>query len=244
MEVRMSRLSLAAIMVLGITLAASVAARQGTFEYWKAGARTTSKKSAQPPSHSTSRQTSSAARSPSPPTVPSWTEAWFSDPNLVRRRIGEMSEAMANPMIGETYPLPRGGGFVCTQPEGSVTPSGGLVCVLQCTGPELGGRRYNWFYMAGSAGMPTLERVRWAIVPPRSTPRAPWRPFFFALTDSLSRVMGQPVWSGPDSMGATWNWKGRVTTMRLHAVPTRVDSVDMECVAERLAKGDDRGLAP
>ena len=134
---------------------------------------------------------------------------------------------------------------MCAQTgDGGSPAEGGLTCVLQCVGPEVGGRRYNSFYVSGSGAIPTLDRVRWVILAPRSTPRAPWRAFFLVLADSLSCAIGQAVWAGPDSMEAAWNCKGYTATMRLHEAPTRVDSLEMECVSERLAKSGGREQMP
>ena len=155
-----------------------------------------------------------------------------------------MTEALTIPMIGQTYPLPRGGGFVCSRPDGGRPSEGGLSCVLECVGMELGARRRNWFYASASEPAPTLDRVRWVILAPRGTPRAPWRALFLVLSDSLSAAMGRPTWSGADSTDAMWTSEGFTTAMRLHGDPNGVDSLEMECVSERLATSDPREQTP
>ncbi|HET9951130.1 MAG TPA: hypothetical protein VFS09_04975 [Candidatus Eisenbacteria bacterium] len=232
----MNRLGIAAIVLLGITLTPTVAAPQGIYEYWKAGTKRSRSKAALPSGHA--RAGASGASAPSAPAraITPWTPAWFSDSTLVRRRIGEMTEAMTVPMIGQTFPLPRGGGFVCTRREGGEPPAeSGLTCVIECAGPELGGRRHNWFYAGGASGTPTLDRVRWLILAPPSSAGAPWRAFVRAVADSLSREMGPPAWAGPDSTVATWRGLDYRTTVRLHGDSARVDSLEVECVSERLA---------
>jgi hypothetical protein len=227
---------MAAIVVLGLMLSATEASTQGIFEYWKAGTKRGPSRSASPHGHAHPGPTGSPAPSPPAPAITGWTVAWFSDSTLVRRRVGETIEALRVPMIGQTFPLPRGGGFACTRLESGAAPAAGdLVCVIECAGPELGGRRQNWFYADGADGTPTLDRVRWLITAPPSSPRAPWRAFVRAVADSLSRAMGPPAWSGPDSMDVAWNGPDYATTIRLHATPTPVDSLEIECVSKRLA---------
>jgi hypothetical protein len=235
----MSRRGLVAMGVFGVALAASAAvAHQGIFEYWKSGARTRRSGSATTRGQANPRQTSPSAPAPSAatPATPSWTEAWFADSTRVHRRLAEMVQVLKAPMVGETYPLPKGGGFVCSRIEGEgVSGSAGLTCVLRCAGPELGGRRQNWFYADRSDGVPVLDRVRWSIAAPRPSPAAAWRDFLVALTDSITAVMGPPARGGADSTHVAWSWGGRRTTLRLHGGPAKVDSLEIECLSDRLA---------
>jgi hypothetical protein len=235
----MSRRGLVAMGVLGIALAASAAAaRQGIFEYGKAGARTRRSGSTTTRGQASPRQTGPQTSAPSAaaPTTPSWTEAWFADATLVRKRLADIVQAVKVPMIGETYPLPKGGGFVCSRIEGNgASAGGGLTCVLRCDGPELGGRRRNWFYVDRPDGAPVLDRVRWSMPAPRPTPSARWHEFFVALADSITSVMGPPAQGSADGAGVAWSGGGYRTSLRLHGGPAKVDSMEIECLSDRLA---------
>jgi hypothetical protein len=241
----MSRHGFVAFLVLGVLLAASVAARPGIYEYFKAGTKRSRTKAALPRGHGRAHDGNVASPGRPGVTVVPWSDDWFADSTLVRRRVADMTEALTIPMIGQTFPLPRGGGFVCTRVEGGDgVAAGGLACVIECTGPELGGRRHNWFYASDADPAPTLDRVRWVIVAPAPAPRERWRALVAAVADSLSRAMGPPTWIGPDRMAATWNFHGRTTTMRLHGAAERVDSLDMESVSERLGTRGERARTP
>ena len=232
----MGRFGIATIVILGLATGASASSAQGIFEYWKAGTKRGPARPASPHGHPHAGQTGAAAPSSHPPAVAPWTETWFSDSTLVHRRVAETIEALSVPMIGQTFPLPRGGGFACTRLESGAAPAeGDLACVIECVGPELGGRRHNWFYEGGESNVPTLDRVRWLIVAPPASPRAPWRAFVRAVSDSLSRTMGPPSRSDPDSLDVSWSGREYATTLRLHASPACVDSLEIECVSQRLA---------
>ena len=232
----MRRIGLLAVVGLGLTLAPTAASSQGIYEYWKAGTKRGPSRSALAHGHARAGQTSAPAPSASASTVVPWTSGWFSDSMLVGRGVGEMVEALTVPMIGQSFPLPRGGGFVCTRLDESSPPAaGGLTCVIECVGPELGGRRHNWFYAGGENGTPALDHVRWLILAPSASPRGSWRAFVHAVADSLAPAMGRPAWSVPDSLEVGWTCRDYATTMRLHATATRVDSLEIECVSNRLA---------
>ncbi len=241
----MNRRHLAAIALLGITLATSAAAHQGIFEYWKAGARRGRSKSSLPAPGSRASQPDATerARSARPPAP--WTDAWFSDSTLIKRHLTTMTGSLTVPMIGQGFPLPRGGGFVCSRLEGNNEPADGrLACIIECIGPELGGRRWNRFYVSASDPTPTLDHVRWLVLARHATPPAPLRAFYLALAESLSGVMGQPEWTRPDSAQATWRGKEYTTTMRYHGDPAGVDSLEMVSISERLAASDHRARTP
>ena len=241
----MDRRCFITIAALGITLAASAAARPGIYEYFKAGTKRGHSGARLPQGPSHARQTEPAAPSRSAPGIAPWSEAWFSDSTSVRRRIGEMTDALTVPMIGQTYPLPRGGGFVCSRMESEgASGEGVLACVLHCSGPELGGRRQNWFYSSETSPSPTLDRVRWVMVAPTPALRASWWAFVRVVADSLSHVMGPAAWAAPDSSEATWSWRGYTTSMRLHGGAARIDSLELECVSERLAEGEGHAQRP
>lgn len=231
----MGRRLITAIIVLGVTLAATAAARPGIYEYWKAGTKRSRTKATLPTGRSRLVRREVTLPPASAPAVTPWTESWFANPVLVRARIAEMRAAITVPMIGQSFPLPRGGGFVCTRLEGSGAPTaGGLVRVIECAGSELGGRRQNQFYSGGANDPPTLDRVRWVILAPPSSPRERWRAFLHEAADSLSIPLGPATRSGVDSTDATWTSREFTTTMRLYGDPARVDSLEFECHSERL----------
>ena len=227
---------------LALSLASAAAARPSIFEYWKAGTHTNKSSGSRTPRKSPSAESgprtvrAAEAASVARPSRPSaWTAAWFSDRDLVRRQLVAMEEAISVPMIGERYPLPRGGGFRCTQAQSDPSQiSGAATWVLRCQGPDIGGERENDFYMPAPGIAPVLERVRWVIRPPARTPLASWRVFYRELADSLSRTMGPPTWSGPDSVAARWVWNHCQTTIRLHFHAAGVESLEVACASDRL----------
>jgi len=241
----MSRCRLAAIALLGITLATSATAHQGIFEYWKAGARRGRSKSSLPAPRSRAQESNQPGWERSDRPAAPWTDAWFSDSTLMRRHLATMTGSLTVPMVGQGFPLPKGGGFVCSRIEGGVEPAdGGLTCIIECIGPELGGRRWNQFYASEADPEPTLDHVRWLVLAPREAPAERWRAFYLALVDSLSGAMGQPSWTGTDKAEATWRNDDYTTTVRFYGGPARVDSLEMESVSARFAASDRHEQTP
>jgi len=166
---------------------------------------------------------------------PLWTETWFSNRALVRGQIQAMVEAITASMIGERYPLPRGGGFRCTQPGGRGDPDA-PPWAMRCVGTDVGSQRENDFSVVAPGTAPVLERVRWIVVAPAPTHSEAWRPFCAELTDSITRVMGSPSWTASDHSGARWNWNGAETTLRFHGVAAHSESLEVTCLSDRLAE--------
>ena len=223
-------------LLAGLMVASVGNARPGMYDYWKAG--TKRKGSATVPRESrTSRSTTPATPSaPAPKGPEPWTEAWFSDPTLVAGHVHEMAEAIRVPLIGERFPLPRGGGVPCTPVDPMSSPAvGEMRLVVECDGQELGGERRNEFYAPSPDAAPTLERVRWRIQTPAPAPVAPWREVVAALRDSLSGSIGIPAWTSADSLAMRWDLSGYRTAIRLHATEARVDSLEITCVSDRVA---------
>jgi hypothetical protein len=239
------RRSVTGITCIALLLAAVAAARPGMYEYFKAGTKRSRTSATLPHGRGRAGATDAATLAHSTPSVAPWTEAWFADSSLVRRRVAETAEALAVPMIGQAFPLPRGGGFVCTRVDGGgEAASGDLSCVIECAGPALGGRRRNWFFASDADPTPTLDRVRWVITAPAPGGREPWRAFVLEVADSVSRVLGPPDWSDSEHTAATWTAAGRTTLLRLYGDPTHVDSLEMECVSDRLTKRADAAPRP
>lgn len=226
---------LAVVLLAGLMAASLGSARPGMYEYWKSGTKRKGSRTL-PRESRTSHATSAAAPSTSsrPPQGPRpWSEDWFSDPKLVREHLREMAETIRLPMIGEGYPLPRGGGFACTPvDEPAISPNAKRL--LECTGPELGGDRWNEFYAPAPDEPPTLERVRWRIVAPPPAPLDRWRAVVVALRDSLAGSIGAPSWTSADSLSIRWDQDGYRTSVRLYATPSRADSLEITCVSNRL----------
>jgi hypothetical protein len=209
---------------------ASTAAAQGVFEYWKAGAHT-KRSSRSPLPSATPRSTVKQAPAGSqgaarPAAEPAWTEAWFADRGAVRRQIGALREAIAVPMIGERYPLPRGGGFRCSDldaaPRAADDPE---PWAMRCSGTDAGLTRENFFVMPGPGTAPVLLQVTWATRASSST--AAWRSYYRELADTLSRAIGQPVWVAPDSMAMRWERSDHAITLRLHVSPAHAESLEV-----------------
>ena len=223
--------------LLAVLMVASLGSgRPGMYDYWKAG--TKRKGSATIPRESTSRPTTHSTPAAPAATIPKgpepWTEAWFADRKLVGEHVHEMSEAIRVPMIGEGFPLPRGGGVPCTPVDPMASPSaGGMRRVIECTGPDLGGERWNEFYAPSPDERQTLERVRWRIPAHDPAHLAPWREVVSALRDSLSGSIGFPAWTSPDSLTLRWDQDGYRTTIRLYASTGRADSLEITCVSDR-----------
>jgi hypothetical protein len=219
-------------------------ARPGIFEYWKAGthAKKSSGSSLPRTSHGSEtgpRTTHAAesARTARDQQPPAWTDAWFSNRDLVRKQLATMREAIAIPMIGERFPLPRGGGFRCTQAAADTSHAvDASHWTLRCVGPDIGGERVNEFYVPAPGTAPVLERVRWVVRAPATARQASWGKFYRELADSLSRIMGPPAWSGHDSTTARWSCDHHETTIQLHSNSARVDSMAILCLSDRLAK--------
>ena len=224
---------LALVLLAGLMAASLGSARPGMVEYWKSGTKRKGSRTL-PHESRTSHTTSSAAPSSQPPRGPQpWSDAWFSDPELVREQVQEMVETIRVPMIGEGYPLPRGGGFACIPvDEPAVSPDAKRL--LECTGPELGGKRWNEFYAPAPDEPLTLERVRWRILAPTPGHVDRWRALVASLRDSLARSIGEPAWTSGDSLSIRWDQDGYRTSVRLYAAPARADSLEITCVSVRL----------
>jgi len=166
---------------------------------------------------------------------PIWSEAWFTNHALVRGQVVAMVQAITASMIGESYPLPRGGGFRCTQPSGAGGQGDGPAWAMRCTGSDVGGQRENDFNVITPGTAPVLERVRWIVVAPASSHTEAWRGFYKELTDSLTRALGPASWSA-DHMSARWDSNVAETTARLHGVPTHPESLEVTCLSDRLAE--------
>ena len=166
---------------------------------------------------------------------PIWSEAWFSNRALVRGQIQEMVQSITASMIGERYPLPRGGGYRCTQPTGGAETNGdGRSWAMRCVGSEVGGQRENDFSVLAPGTAPVLERVRWLVVA-SGRPEA-WHGFYQELTDSLTRAIGPPSWAAADHAGVRWNGNGSEITARLHGTSAYAESLEVTCVSDRLAE--------
>lgn len=166
---------------------------------------------------------------------PLWSEAWFSNRGLVREQVRSMVGAITASMVGESYPLSRGGGFRCTQPSGAGA-GGASSWAMRCTGLEIGGQRENDFNVITPGAAPVLERVRWLVVAPASSRGEQWHNFYSELTDSLTRAMGQPSWTAADHSSVRWSWNGAETTALIHGGTAHVESLEITCLSNRLAE--------
>jgi len=180
------------------------------------------------------KHTAETAREPRAEGPATWSEAWFANHALVRGQIEAMVQTITASMIGERYPLPRGGGFRCTQPSGAGAGDD-PAWAMRCTGTEAGSQRENDFNVITPGTAPVLERVHWIVVAPQATHPEAWRSFYRDLTDSLTRVMGTPSWAA-DHMSARWNWNGTETTARIHEVSAHSESLEVTCLSDRLAE--------
>ena len=226
-----------AITLLAGLLVASIGhARPGMYDYWKAGTKRKGS-STLPRESRTSHSTTPGTPSASVPKGPEpWTEAWFADPKLVAEHIREMAEAVGVPLIGERFPLPRGGGVPCTPVDPMSAPTvGDMRRVVECNGPSLGGEQWNEFYAPGPDAAPTLEHVRWRIQAHAPAHVAAWRGVVTALRDSLSGSIGVPTWTSPDSLALRWDQAGYRTTITLHVTAARADSLEITCVSDRMS---------
>ena len=231
------------VLIVAMLALGSTALAQGVFEYWKAGAHT--KRSSRSPLPSATPRSSgqqTAARSPGarPAAEPAWTAAWFADRDAVRRQIGALREAIAVPMIGERYPLPRGGGFRCSEldagPRGIDDPE---PWAMRCSGTDAGCARENFFVMPGPDAAPVLLQVTWAARASSAT--AAWRSYCRELADTLTRAIGPPVWVAPDSMAARWERSDHAVTLRLYGGPAHAESLEVVARSSLLpAAGDAR----
>ncbi len=218
------------VLIVAMLALGSTALAQGVFEYWKAGAHTKrSSRSPLPRTTPPSTVKHAPAGSPGaarPAAEPAWTEAWFADRGAVRRQIGALRDAIAVPMIGERYPLPRGGGFRCSDldaaPRAADDPE---PWAMRCSGTDAGLTRENFFVLPGPNTAPVLVQVCWAARASSST--AAWRSYYRELADTLSRAMGQPVWVAPDSMGMRWERSDHAITLRLHVSPAHAESLEV-----------------
>lgn len=226
-----------AITLLAWVLVASVgSARPGMVDYWKAGTKRKSSSTIPRESRTSRSPTPVTSSAPTPKGPVPWTGAWFSDPKLVAEHVHEMSEAIRVPLIGERFPLPRGGGVPCTPVDPMSSPAvGDMRRVVECSGPDLGGERWNEFYAPSPEAAPTLEHVRWRIQANAPAHVAPWRQVFTALRDSLSGSIGAPTWTSPDSLALRWDQDGHHTTIRLHVTAARADSLEITCVSDRIS---------
>jgi len=166
---------------------------------------------------------------------PLWSEAWFSNRGLVREQVRAMVGAITESMVGESYPLSRGGGFRCTQPN-AAADGGAPSWAMRCTGSEIGGQRENDFNVITPGTAPVLERVRWLVVAPASARGEQWRSFYTELTDSLTRAMGQPSWTAADHSSVRWSWNGSETTTHFHGGTSHAESLEVTCLSNRLAE--------
>lgn len=224
-------------LLAGILVASAGSGRPGMYDYWKAGTKRKGSATLPRESRSSSRSTAPAVPSAPVPKGPEpWTEAWFGDPKLVAEHVHEMAEAISLPLIGERFPLPRGGGVPCTPLDPMSAPAvGDMRRVVECNGPSLGGERWNDFYAPGPDAAPTLENVRWRILAPAPAHVAAWRGVVTALRDSLSGSIGVPTWTSPDSLALRWDQAGYRTTMTLHVTAAQADSLVITCVSDRMA---------
>ncbi|HET9252994.1 MAG TPA: hypothetical protein VFP58_12845 [Candidatus Eisenbacteria bacterium] len=220
-----------------IALASLADARPGFYDYWKAGTKRKRSGSTLPQGRESTSNQRAAPRKTAPESGPEpWTSSWFSDPKLVEEHLAAMTQTIRKPLIGERFPLPRGGGFACSRRDGG-PGAPGLLLSIECHGPDLGGERRNEFYAPSEEAPATLERVRWIIVARDTVASDRWRAVMLALGDSLSRAAGAPEAVHADSMGAACDLDGYTATMRLHASAARMDSFEIRCESDRL-RGD------
>jgi hypothetical protein len=221
----MRRVYLIALMLV----LASTAAAQGIFEYWKAGAHTKRGKSPLPstsPSPSVQHAPGAAGTAHTPSGPAAWTQAWFADRPAVRRQMAALKDAVATPMIGERYPLPRGGGFRCTPFDAaSHAPDDPEPWAMRCTGSDASCTRENFFACPAPGAAPVLVQVRWTARVPAGASGAEWRSYYRALADTLTRAMGSPVTA--DSTVLRWDRSDHAVTARLHGGSAHPDSIEI-----------------
>lgn len=218
------------IHLIVLTLAlASTASAQGIFEYWKAGAHT--KRGASPlpstPPSSTVHHAPGATGAAHTPAGPSpWTHPWFSDRAAVGRQIATFREAVAVPMIGETYPLPRGGGFRCTPFDAaSHAPDDPEPWAMRCAGPDASAARENFFACPSPGSAPVLVQVRWTVRVPAAAEAGEWRSYYQALADTLTHAFGLP-----DTLNGAvlqWDRPDHRVTARLRGALAHPDSIEI-----------------
>jgi hypothetical protein len=221
----MRRISLIALM-LTVT---STAAAQGIFEYWKAGAHTKRGKSPLPstaPPSTVQHAPASAVRAHAPAGPAAWTHAWFADRAAVSRQIAALRDAVAAPMIGERYPLPRGGGYRCTPFDAAPhAPDDAEPWAMRCAGPDASCARENFFACPVPGAAPTLVQVRWTARVPAGAATAEWRSYYQALADTLTRALGPPV--SADSTMLRWDRSDHAITARIRGSVAHPDSIEI-----------------
>ena len=210
---------------------ASTAAGQGIFEYWKAGAHTKRGKSplpSTPPSSPSTVQhapgSGVAVHAPAGPAA--WSRAWFADHAAVRRQIASLRDAVAVSMIGERYPLPRGGGFRCTPFDAAPhAPDDPEPWAMRCTGPDASFARENFFACPAPGAAPVLVQVRWTVRVPAGASAAEWSSYYRALADTLTQALGSAVTA--DSTVLQWDRSDHAVTAQLHGSPAHPDSIEI-----------------
>jgi hypothetical protein len=218
------------IYLIALMLAvASTAAAQGIFEYWKAGAHTKRGKSPLPttsPSSTVRQAPGSAVRAHAPAGPAAWTHAWFADRAAVSRQIAALRDAVAVPMIGEHYPLPRGGGFRCTPFDAAAhAPDDAEPWAMRCAGPDASCARENFFACPAPGAAPTLVQVRWTARAPAGAATAEWRSYYRALADTLTQALGRPA--SVDSTMLRWERSDHAITARFHGSSAHPDSIEI-----------------
>jgi hypothetical protein len=207
----------------------STAGAQGIFEYWKAGAHTKRGKAPLPstsPSSTVQHAPGSDARAHPPAGPAPWTHAWFADRAAVSRQIAALRDAVAAPMIGERYPLPRGGGFRCTPFDAAPhAPDDAEPWAMRCAGPDASCARENFFACQTPGAVPTLVQVRWTARVPAGAAAAEWRSHYQALADTLTRALGPPA--SADSTMFRWDRADHAITARIHGSFARPDSIEI-----------------
>jgi hypothetical protein len=221
----MRRIYLIALMLV----LASTAAAQGIFEYWKAGAHTKRGKSPLPstsPSPTVQHGPGGGVAVHAPAGPAAWTHAWFADRAAVRRQIGAFKETVGSPMIGERYPLPRGGGFRCTPFDAAPhAPDDPEPWAMRCTGPDASFARENFFACLTPGASPVLVQVRWTARAPAGASAGEWRSYYRALADTLTQALGSPVVA--ESTMLRWDRSDHGVTARLHGGSARPDSIEI-----------------
>src|SRR5262245_14824901 len=71
--------------------------------------------------------------------------------------------------------------------------------VYACTSWREGGHRTEFSYLLDESQTPTLERARYAVVPPKDASVEDWELVETALLDSLSRALQIPSWRKRDA---------------------------------------------
>ena len=228
----MRRIYLIALMLI----LASTATAQGIFEYWKAGAHTKRGKSPLPstsPSSTVQQASGSAVRARAPAGPAAWTHAWFADRAAVSRQIAALRDAVAAPMIGERYPLPRGGGFRCTPFDAAPhAPDDAEPWAMRCAGSDAACTRENFFACPAPGSAPALVQVRWTARIPDAAAAAEWRSYYRALADTLTRALGPPA--SADSTMLRWDRSDHAITARIHGSSAHPDSIEVVARANTL----------